>query len=84
MKLNLKVKKTQLNVVCVFTSISQDKDIGWEKERPWPYLLGHISVERLFISLSHLQHSDTVAVKDSFPKPQADTGSGRNDIESKV
>lgn len=38
-------------------------------------------MERLFISLSHLQHSDTVAVKDSRPEPQADTGSGRNDIK---
>lgn len=26
-------------------------------------------MERLFISLSHLQHSDTVAVKDSLPEP---------------
>lgn len=38
-------------------------------------------MERLFISLSHLQHSDTAAVKDSFPP---DTSSGRNDIKSKA
>lgn len=43
-------------------------DIEGEKERPGLYLLGPNSVERLFISLSHLQHSDTVAVKDS-PRP---------------
>lgn len=32
-------------------------------------------MERLFISLSHLQHSDTVAVKDSLPH---DTSSRRD------
>lgn len=37
------------------------------EERPWPYLLGHTPLERLFISLSHLQHSDTAAVKGSLP-----------------
>lgn len=31
---------------------------GGKKDHTWPYLLGHISMERLFISLSHLQHSD--------------------------
>lgn len=28
-------------------------------------------MERLFISLSHLQHSDTAAVKDSLPQTPA-------------
>lgn len=28
-------------------------------------------MERLFISLSHLQHSDTAAVKDSLPQTAA-------------
>lgn len=55
--------------------------MGGGEKRPWPYLLSHISMERLFISLSHLQHSDTAAVKDSSPQ---DSRSGRNDIESKV
>lgn len=50
------------------------------EERPWPYLLGHTPMERLFISPSHLQHSDTAAVKHSLPH---DTSSRRDDSESK-
>lgn len=47
----------------------QFKTGHWERERrPGPYLLGHISVERLYISPSHLQHSETVAVIDSLPQ----------------
>lgn len=37
-------------------------------------------MERLFISPSHLQHSDTAAVKHSLPH---DTSSRRDDSESK-
>lgn len=61
-------KKNKMSSV-LFILISQRHNSGWEKERPGPYLLSHISVERLFISLSHLQHSDTVAVKDSLRAP---------------
>lgn len=62
----------------MYISRVQDKTLGERggKERPWPYLLGHIPMERLFISLSHLQHSDTAAVKDSLPH---DTSSRRDD-----
>lgn len=57
-----------------------DREGGGGEERPWPYLLGHTPMERLFISPSHLQHSDTAAVKHSLPH---DTSSRRDDSESK-
>lgn len=68
--------KNELKVVCF---ISQDKTLG-ERKKDLDHTYKATFPWRGCLFLSNLQHSDTVAVKDSPPQPPADTGSGRNDI----